>query len=346
MRRLLILLVLIVLVAPPVSAFEYTAPEVTGEARKYMPEKVDSFSKGLWEIIKDVFADTQPELLEAAGVCVCILGATIIASMVKQLPGGLTAPTDMVTVCIISIIVIRSSNSMIQLGIQTVEEINAYGKLLLPVMTAALAAQGGVSTSAAVYTGATVFIGIVTSIIVKLLIPLCYIYICLSIASCAFVSELLDNLLKSLKWLMTWTLKISVYLFTGYITVTGVVSGSVDSSAIKATKLVFSGILPVVGSIMSDASETVLVSASVMKNAAGVYGILAVFSILFAPFVKIGMHYLLLKITAGFADIFCSGRSVKIIREFTTVLGFVLGIIGTVSIMMLISTVCFMKGVS
>ena len=346
MKKLLIIVILLLQFAIPVSAMEFTAPEVTGQAGKYMPDETETFAQGIWSIIKNVISHAQPDLAEAAEVCACILGAVILSSLAQQIPGGTHAPTDLMGVCVIAIVMIGSSNSMIQLAVTTIEEITNYGKLLLPVITAALAAQGGMNTSTALYTGATVFIGIIGAFIGKLLVPLTYIYLCLAIASCAFGGQMLTNLLKGIKWLMTWILKIAVYVFTGYMSITGIVSGSVDASAIKATKIAFSGMLPVVGGIMSDASESVLAGAAVMKNAVGVYGIFAIFSMIFAPFVKIGIHYLLLKLTTGFADMFPDSKAVKLLKEFTTVMGFALGMIGTVSIILLISTVCFMKGVS
>ena len=157
---------------------------------------------------------------------------------------------------------------------------------------------------------------------------------------------MINELTKFTKWLMTWILKLSIYIFTGYIGITGIVSGGVDASAIKATKLAVSGCVPVVGSIISDASEAILASASLMKSATGVYGIWATICLLIGPFLKIGIHYTLLKLTGGVCGIFGDGHCVTLIRSFVTVMGYVLAVIGTVSIILLISVVCFMKGVS
>lgn len=78
------------------------------------------------------------------------------------------------------------------------------------------------------------------------------------------------------KNVVSWSLKTILTVFTTYMTVTGVVSGTTDAAALKATKVTISSVVPVVGGILSDASEAVLVSAGLMKNAAGIYGILAV----------------------------------------------------------------------
>ena len=123
-------------------------------------------------------------------------------------------------------------------------------------------------------------------------------------SSAAVETPLLDKMKELVKWLMTWTLKIILYVFTGYIGITGVVSGSTDAAALKATKLTISGTVPVVGGILADASEAVLVGAGVVKNAAGIYGLLAVTALWISPFIQMGTQYLLMKGTAGFCAMF------------------------------------------
>ena len=59
----------------------------------------------------------------------------------------------------------------------------------------------------------------------------------LALAVRAVENEMLEKVQDLVKWAMTWCLKIVLYVFTGYISITGVVSGSADAAAIKATKL-------------------------------------------------------------------------------------------------------------
>ena len=104
-----------------------------------------------------------------------------------------------------------------------------YGKMLLPVMTSALAAQGGVTASAAIYAGTVVFDAVLT----QLIVPLIYVYLALTAANCALGLDLLKKLRELCKWFATWSLKIVLYVFTGYISVTGVISGTADAAAVK-----------------------------------------------------------------------------------------------------------------
>lgn len=346
MKKLLIVILLIFLVSLPVSAMEFSAPEAPKSAQEYMPENTETFSEGLWQIIKAAISQLQPGIAEASGVCVSMIAIVVVVGLLSGFSDKPNKAAELAGVLSFGILMLRSSDSMIRMGIDTVTELSEYGKLLLPVMSAATAAQGGMSTATALYTGTTLFITALSTAITKVIVPMLYVYMALSVASGAIGDELLKNLQSFLKWLMTWTLKIGIYIFTGYISITGVVSGGADASAIKAAKLTISGFVPVVGSIISDASEAVLVSAGVMKSAAGVYGILAMLAILVDPFLRVGIQYLMLKTTAAICGIFGTKNATGLINNFAATMGFVLAMIAVVCIMLLISTVCFMKGVS
>ncbi len=345
MRRILIVISILLLLAAPVSAMELTAPEAPDAAQEYMPAEAESFGEGLWYIIRSAVAALQPSIAEAAGICMALIAVVLLLSLVQSFSDSAKHISDLVGTVAIGLLMLRSASSLIHLGTQTVAQLSEYGKLLLPVMTAALAAQGGATTSAALYTGTALFDALLTGIISKLLVPLIYIYLCLCIANSALGEELLQKLKDFAKWVISWTLKTLLYVFTGYISITGVVSGTADASAVKAAKLAISGVVPVVGGILSDASETILVSAGVMKSAAGVYGLLAVIAAGIGPFLEIGIQYLLLKATAAVCGVFASKSATSLIQDFSGAMGLILAMVGTVCLLLLISTVCFMKGV-
>jgi stage III sporulation protein AE len=126
--------------------------------------------------------------------------------------------------------------------------------------------------------------------------------------------------------------------------ITGVVSGSTDAAALKATKIAISGMVPVVGGILSDTSEAVLVGAGVVKSAVGVYGLLSVLAVWISPFLRIGIQYILLKAAHGISSIFPAKQTSNLMKDFSTIMGLLLGMTGMVCLFLLISVVCFMKG--
>lgn len=346
MRKLLILIIILGFLVIPVRASDFTPPTAPASAEKYMPEESVSFGKDLWYIIKSVLGDASPEISEAMTVCASVIAAQLLVAMLHSFTGISKKTVTLSGVVALSILLLDPSKAMIAVGTETVQSISEYNKLLLPVMTAALAAQGGTATSAALYAGTVVLDTLLTLVITKVILPLLYAYIALGIASVAIEEPILNNLLGLVKWLITWLLKITIYVFTGYMGITGVISGTVDAAALKATKLAISGSVPVIGNVISDASEAILVSAGVIKNTTGIYGALVILTIWISPFFKIGIQYLMLKITTGISSLYAEKRTVSVVEHISTVMGFILAMTGTVCLLLLISIVCFMKGMN
>lgn len=346
MKHIIHTIILLLLLVMPVNAMDFTAPEAPDTATEYMPDNSTSFGADLWYVIKTAVESALPDVAEAAGTCLSLIAIVILVSVLHSFSESSKTIVGTVEALAVGILLIQPSNTLIQLGAQTVTDLSEYGKLLLPVMTAALAAQGGSATSAALYVGTAVFDSLLTTIISRLIVPMIYIFLCLCIANSAIRDQALNGLRDFMKWLITWSMKTLLYIFTGYMGITGVVSGSADASALKAAKLTISGAVPVVGSILSDASEAILVGAGVMKSAAGAYGLISIIAVFIGPFLKVGIQYLLLKLTAAVCGVFGTKKSVKLIQNFSTAMGFILAMTGTTCMLLLISTVCFMKGIS
>lgn len=345
MKQMILAVVFLLSFATPASALEIEAPEVPQSGAEWMPEDTSSFADALVDLLQKVILKIRPDLAEASKVSLTLLAAVMIVSVLTSFSGSVKAAADLCGTVMIVGTLLMSANSLIRLGGDTVTELSEYGKLLLPVMTAAVAAQGGSTTSAVLYTGTAVFDMILSSLISKVLVPMVYLYLALSAANGALGEDLLKKMRDIIKWFISWLLKTLLTVYTTYMSITGVVSGTTDAAALKAAKVTISSVVPVVGGILSDASEAVLVSAGVMKNAAGVYGILAVLSLFLEPFLRIGAHYLLLKVTAALCGLFGVKRMTDLIEDFSSAMGLLLAMTGSACLFQLISTICFMKGV-
>jgi len=310
-----------------------------------MPDDQKNFAEGFWEVLQDGLLYARPDLKEAASVCMSIAAVILITSILRTFPGASERTVNLAGNTGIALILFRSTGSLVNLASSTVTEISEYGKLLLPVMTAAMAGQGGVSTSAALYAGTAFFDALLTSLIGKVLTPMVYLFLVLAVACSAVGEEVLKMLRDTIKWATTWFLKTILYIYTGYIGITGVVSGTADAASLKAAKLAISSVVPVVGGILSDASEALIVGAGTVKNAAGVYGLFAILAIWIGPFLQIGAHYLLLKATGAVCPVFAGRSSTDLVQDFCSALGLLLAMTGAICLMLLISLVCFLKGV-
>lgn len=345
MKKCLPMLLLILVLAVPASALEIEAPAVPEAGRLLMPEKTESFQEGLGQLFQRALSALYPDLREAGSIWVSLLAVVLLISLLELGGGPVGTVSRFAGAASVGVLLLGNTNAMIRLAEETVLQISDYGKLLLPVMSAALAAQGGVSASGALYAGTMFFSTLLSTLLSGFFVGGVYLFLTLSLAAAAMEEDVLKRIRDTVKNTISWCLKTILTVYTTYMSITGVVSGTTDAAALKAMKVTISSVVPVVGGILSDASESVLVSAAVMKNAAGIYGIFAVLSLFLGPFLKIGVHYLLLKASAMVCGIFGSKPAVSLIEDFSAALGLLLAVTGGMCLLMLISTVCFLKGV-
>lgn len=346
MKKLLFLGILLLFMVIPVSASGIVAPEVPDGAESLFPQQQEDLGRGLWYMMKEALVQGSPRINASVKLCLSVIATTMILSLLRSFEGKSKAVAELAGVLTVTAILVGSANSMIEVGTETVWQISQYGKLLLPVMTAALAAQGGTVSATTLYGATALFDTLLCNIISAVLVPMVYIYLVLAVLDAISEDGILKKMKDLCKWSMSWFFKIILYVFTGYITITGVISGTADQTAVKATKLTISGMIPVVGGILSDASETILISAGVVKNSVGIYGLLAIIAVTILPVLSIGAHYLLLKITGALSGFFAPKGISSLLEDFSSCMGLVLAMVGSVCLMQLISVVCFLKGMS
>ena len=344
MKKILLLLALVILMAIPVSAEGFTAPEPPNDVQQLLPSDRDSFAEGLWYVIRSALEVVRPEMARCGKAALSIIGIAMLSGLLQQHQGAGADMARLAAVVATGVVLLQPVGAHIACAADTVTRLSEYGKLLLPVMTAALAAQGGTVTSAALYGATVAFDALLSGLIRSVLVPMVYVYLLLGLMHGATGDDLLKRLRELVKGFITWSLKTLLFGFTAYLSLTGVVSGTTDQAAVKAAKMTISGMIPVVGGILSDASEAVLVSAAVIKNGVGIAGMLALVGIAVVPFLQLGLRYLTLKLTGALCKVLSDGPLSTVVDDFCSGMGFLLGMTGAMSLMLLISLMCFLKG--
>ena len=217
----------------------------------------------------------------------------------------------------------------------------AHGKrnwpLLLPTLAAATAASGAVTTATVQQVSTVFFVDLLLRLIRQLLLPLVYLYIGLLTAAACLPENRLGAIAEALKKLVTWILTTALLVFTIYLSIVRIISGSADSATVKVAKAAISGVVPVVGGIIADASETVLAGAGMLKNTIGVFGMLAILAACAYPFLQLGVQYLLYKLTAYLASVVGAPGLCKLIDGLGGAFGLILGMTGGCALLLLIS---------
>ncbi|CAN4010635.1 Phosphoglycerate kinase, partial [Dysosmobacter welbionis] len=257
--------------AAPEAAEDLTGGDLSGGT---------GFAQGVGNIL-DRLADQVGDVVRertrgAAAVLLVVVLCGVVEGFAQGTGGKGAAFLPMAGALSITLASAGSLDSLMGLGSRTIGELADFSQALLPTLAAATAASGAVTTATVQQVSTVFFVDLLLRLIRQLLLPLVYLYIGLLTAAACLPENRLGAIAEALKKLVTWILTTALLVFTIYLSIVRIISGSADSATVKVAKAAISGVVPVVGGIIADASETVLAGAGMLKNTIGVFGMLAI----------------------------------------------------------------------
>lgn len=355
MRRLAILLVLLVCMTGTASA-----SMAAEQAASYGADRLyDSLPDGMdvepdedvdWNgsLKKLLLSALEGSTATVRGMLRTLLEVLLIAVFCQMMADNGQGRSARMALFLGTAALVGSSVSQVQgaigLGLSAVDSMQTFSDALMPVMASAAAGAGAGSSASGLYAVTVFFSNLLMRFCSRLLRPMLYGALALAVTDTVLQSQRMKQLRELLCWLLRTGMKAVLYLFTGFLSVTGVLAGSADAAALKAAKITVSGMVPVVGGIISDAAETVLASAGVLKNGIGTVGILAVVAIFLLPYLKIGISYLGFRVASGLCALLES-RLTGTLEAISQSMGLVLAMVGTCTLMNLLACFSFMRAV-
>lgn len=307
---------------------EYSANEITGAISSVLKSSAGQV-KGIASKLVGSFA----------AVVIIIVLEAMMSSLDKK-----TARASSLAACAaICAISIKDAGSMIGLGSKVISEIDVFSKALFPAVAASGAAAGQGGSASAVCALSLFFADILITLISRVLLPFVYVYIAAAVAAAAVSSKGLQSVCSMIKSAVTIVLSAAMSAFVLFLNITKVISSSADAAIVKAAKTTISTAVPVVGSIISDAAESVAAGASLARSALGVTGTVGVFALCALPFMQVGLQYLLYKGAAMIGGTVGGGSVSELTSKISTAFGMVLGMIGSCVFLVLMSILCAIK---
>ena len=301
---------------------------------------------GLAERIGDAAKDA---VRKTARSCVSLLLAVLLCGVLESAgkgAGKLLAPyVPLAGVACILTLSLGDLRALIGLGTETMEELHALGKLLLPTVAASIAAGGFAGTASAWQVSTLFATEKLTALITGILLPMTYSYIGLSAAGTILPESRLHVLAGTLKKLIGAALKGILILFTAFLSVSNVLTGAADQTAVKAAKAV-SGVVPVVGSLLSDTAEAILSGASALRGTIGLLGIFSVLFLALAPLVRLGVQYVLYQAAAALSGLSGSETLGKFLEDLGGAFGLIFAMTASCALLLLAALIVAVTMVS
>ncbi len=358
MKKVFCLCVLLALVLPTVYAKEklYDALEVS-EVISAAPREADiefreniSFENGLGSVFEKVFSGIRVFLTQGIRCVGVICAVSFLVGFAESfMPSGDNGALKVVIALVgaLSVTVTASGSitSVIGMGKEFISGVDAFSKALIPSVAAAEAASG-FAGSATVKAGiALVFSDVLISFINSVLLPLVYINIFAGAANAASKNSVLQKISEFSVKFVSWSLRVLLGAFVSYIGISGIVTAGADKAALSTAQLAIGAAVPVVGSIVSEAAETVMSGATMMKNAIGVFGMLSILSAFATPFAAMLVNFFAFKAASLVSSPVLSGGISELSSKIAESFGLIIAMCASVATVIIIAVIAAMKSV-
>lgn len=359
LRALPMLLLLLAVLAVPARADELRdaldLPDVAGaappEAREILgdadPEDAD-LDRGLtklWDALRARFPDTMREALRPLA---SMLAVTLLCSLAESFSAG-PQNAELVTFggCLaVAAIGAQDVRSVLTLGSETLQRLGEFSRVLLPTLTTVSAAAGAPGAAGAVWAASALFSELLLTAAETVVLPLICGFTAAACAASVLGERRLDGAVQLLQWAARTLLKGLALAFTAYLAVSKALGAASDAATVKTARALLSAAVPVVGRLLSDASEALVAGAGLLRASVGVYGMLAVLAALLTPLARLALRYLAFRAAAAVCAGIAGERISKLIGQLGTAYALLLGLICTAAAAELLSIIALIRTVT
>ncbi len=307
-----------------------------GEARSLLGRIEGDGS--LMQLVTDALEHTQREQQSAVRRTVVTLGRMAVVLLFCGCAGSFSDGGKVGTfvICLAGALGVTAAaygdlSGLMGVCTETAEEIRVFSKSMLPVMLTAMTLTGAPTTATLMHSGTMFALDLCITLITGVFVPAVSAYVAMITVNAAMGNDMLTRLAAFVKWVTVGSLKLLLTVFFSYVTISGSVSHGLDANAVKATKFALSGSVPVVGSILSGATDTVLSGAVLLKNSLGLFGMLCIMAICLVPFLRVGISYLLLRVGCALLSPICPKQLNGLLDGIIASIGLILGMLGSCS---------------
>lgn len=294
----------------------------------------------LWQVITGYITSLVRAPLVLLGVLIVIVVLCALVDALKTSFGakGLEKVFHGVAVVCLVSAVLGPVTGCIQKASQAIAQASEFMVNFVPVFCGILTA-GGQPVSAGVYHlilfGSSQVVGQAAA---EVLVPLIGIFLAFTITG-AIAPELhLDEIAKTVKKFVNWSLGLLLTFYVGLLGLQGVVAASADTLALKTAKFVTSSFVPVIGSALSEALGAAQACLKLLKTSVGAYGTLIAAFTFLPVLLEIVCWYLVMHVASLFGQFAGAGKIAKVLDGAAAALGLLMSITLLFGLLFIVTT--------
>ena len=296
------------------------------------------------KILKLLGAEVNTSLRTLISILVIIVIHGILKSITDSLENkNISQIIYFVQYILIVTLIMSNFTEIINLVKSTANDLVGFINMLMPLLLTLMIYTGSITTSSILEPVILFAINLIGNLIKDILIPVVFIIVIFSIISKISDRIQIEKLSKFLRSSVVWGLGVILTIFVGVVSLEGTLSSSVDGITAKTAKTAVSTVIPVVGKILGDVVDSVLGCGIILKNAIGIVGVIVVISICIMPIIKIAILCIMYSLASAIIQPIADDKIVKILDEMGGVFKLLLGILCSLSVLLIVGITLVVK---
>ncbi len=226
---------------------------------------------------------------------------------------------------ILSAIVIIPLSSVIDLTAEVLKGLSSFLTIFVPVLAGILSAKGYTLTAGGMQTAVLAVSQFMSHFVSLLLVPVTKAITCLGL--CGSLSSLvgLEKFCALIKNGILWCFGTASAIFLSIISMQTAVSAATDSTALRTSKSIVGGLIPVMGPLISESLSVAGGCLNVLKTGVGIYGILALLLSVLPILTTLVCFKGAMLISLSVAELFCINEAAGLFRIIDFCLSVLIG---------------------
>lgn len=225
----------------------------------------------------------------------------------------------------------------------SLQNLTGFANSLIPLMMTLMITTGNVVSSSMIQPILLLLITFISNFVTNILIPIILVSTALGIISKISEQVQVGKLSKFLSSSMVWVLGTIFTLFVSITSLEGTLTASVDGVTAKAAKTAVSSVVPVIGSILGDAVNTIMGCSNIIKNAVGVVGIIVIISICIKPILELAILTITYYLGAALCEPIADKKIVGVMEQMGGTFKIFLAVMFGITALLIIGIAIVMK---
>lgn len=296
----------------------------------------------IFSFIKGIFVTVRDSATKPLSMLLSCIGIIMLYALLNSFKSGFNDGSyervfSVVSVICISSAIIMPIAQMITKAAELIKQISSFILSFVPVYVGIITASGKPISAVSYSVSLIGAVQVISRIAAVVLVPLLAVYLAFCLIGATSTQISIDGIARSVKNAVIVSLGFLMTVFVGLLTIQGIVASSSDTVTTKATKFAISTFLPVVGSAVSEAFNSVQGCLSLIKSTIGTFGIITLIAAFLPSIIAILLMQLSLSISSGIGDMLQCSRITSLLRSASSVLSLLLGILLIFFILLVVS---------